>query len=252
MPLAIMGAMPDEVAHLIEELRDRKTVTRGGREYHRGVLWGHEAVVVFSHWGKVASAMTATALIGEFGADRVVFTGVAGGIDPSLGVGDIVVATQLVQHDLDARPLFARYEIPLLGRTRLDADPALRASVRDAAAAFVDDLARAPDSPTAAAIRAAGVGAPRVVEGLVASGDQFFASDAARAALRRDLPDALCVEMEGAAVAQVCVEHGVPLAVVRTISDAAGEHAAVDFTTFLTAVASTYSHGILRHWLGSA
>jgi adenosylhomocysteine nucleosidase len=247
--LAIMGAMPDEVRHLVDALRDVRTVTRGNRRYHRGTLWGHDAVVVFSHWGKVASAMTATTLVGELGAERLVFTGVAGGVDPALRVGDVVVATRLVQHDLDARPLFARHEIPLLGRTYLDADAALTAGVRDAADAFLAEVARAPDTPTAAALRALGVERPRVVEGLVASGDRFFASDAARAELRRDLPDVRCVEMEGAAVAQVCAEHGVPFAVVRTISDAAGDSAAVDFGAFLEAVASTYSFEILRRWL---
>ena len=250
--IAIMGAMPDEVRHLVDELRDVRTVTRGNRAYHRGTLWGHDAVVVFSHWGKVASAMTATTLVGEMGAERLVFTGVAGGIDPALRVGDVVVATRLVQHDLDARPLFARHEIPLLGRTYLDADPTLTAAVRDAARAFLADLALDPDTPTAAAVRALGVEAPRVADGLVASGDRFFASDAARAELRRDLPDALCVEMEGAAVAQVCAEHGVPFAVVRTISDAAGDHAAHDFSTFLTTVASAYSLGILERLLRTA
>jgi adenosylhomocysteine nucleosidase len=247
--LAIMGAMPDEVRHLVDALRDVRTVTRGNRRYHHGTLWGHDAVVVFSHWGKVASAMTATTLVGELEADRLVFTGVAGGVDPALRVGDVVIATRLVQHDLDARPLFARHEIPLLGRTYLDADATLTASIRDAARAFLAEVASAPDTPTAAAMRALGVERPRVVEGLVASGDRFFASDAARAELRVDLPDVRCVEMEGAAVAQVCAEHGVPFAVVRTISDAAGDSAAIDFTAFLEAVASTYSHEILRRWL---
>src|SRR5207302_2739075 len=103
--LAIMGAMPDEVRHLVHELREVQTLVRGNRAYHRGTLWGHDTVVVFSHWGKVASAMTATTLVGELGAERLIFTGVAGGIDPALRVGDVVVATRLVQHDLDARPL---------------------------------------------------------------------------------------------------------------------------------------------------
>ena len=250
--LAIMGAMPDEVRHLVDELRDVRTVTRGNRQYHRGTLWGHDAVVVFSHWGKVASAMTATTLVGELGADRLVFTGVAGGVDPALRVGDVVVATRLVQHDLDARPLFARHEIPLLGRTYLDADAALATSVRDAASAFLADLASAPDTAAAAALRALGVDRPRVVDGLVASGDRFFAADAARAELRQDLPEVRCVEMEGAAVAQVCTEHGVPFGVVRTISDAAGEGAAHDFSAFLRDVANDYSYGILRRMLDGA
>lgn len=233
---AIMGAMPEEVAHLVAELRDAATTRHGNRAYHRGTLWGHDAVVVFSHWGKVAAAMTATTLVTEFGADRLLFTGVAGGVDPALRVGDVVVATRLVQHDLDARPLFARHEIPLLGRTYLEPDRALRAALADASRAYLAERG----------------GDARVVEGLVASGDQFFSADAAREALRRDLPDAACVEMEGAAVAQVCTEYGVPFAVVRTISDAAGDTAAVDFPAFLRDVASAYSHGILRRLLADA
>lgn len=249
-PLAVMGAMPEEVAHLVAEVEGARVVRRGNREYHRGTLWGHDAVVVFSHWGKVAAAMTATTLLAEFGADRLLFTGVAGGIDPSLRVGDVVVATAFVQHDLDARPIFPRWEIPLLGRTRLDADPALRAALGDAARAFLASDASA--GAMADALASFGIAAPRVVEGLVASGDRFFASDAARAELRRDLPDVLCVEMEGAAVAQVCAEHDVPCAVVRTISDAAGDDAAVDFLAFIRTVASGYSHGILRRALSEA
>ena len=245
-----MGAMPDEVRHLVAELRDVRTTQGGNRAYHRGTLWGHDAVVVFSHWGKVASTMTATTLVGALGCERLVFTGVAGGVDPSLRVGDVVVATRLVQHDLDARPLFARHEIPLLGRTFLDADPTLSRALRDAATSFLEHVAT-DEPPTYDAMRALGITSPRVVEGLVASGDRFFASDAARDELRSHVPDAACVEMEGAAVAQVCVEHGVPFAVVRTISDAAGETAAVDFTRFLEGVASHYSHGILRRWLRS-
>jgi adenosylhomocysteine nucleosidase len=235
MTLAVMGAMPEEVAHLLPELHDARVVRHGNRDFHRGTLWGHDAVVVFSHWGKVASTMTATSLVTEFGATRLVFTGVAGGIDPSLRVGDVVVATRLVQHDLDARPLFARFEIPLLGRTFLEPDAALARDLAAAARAY---------------LAARGSGAS-VTEGLVASGDQFFSSDARRGELRDALPDALCVEMEGAAVAQVCAEFGVPFAIVRTISDAAGDSAAVDFSRFLTEVASEYSHGILRRLLGA-
>ena len=111
----IMGAMPQEVAHLHDAMEDVTTTTIGQRDYHVGRLDGREVVLAFSRWGKVASASTATTMIDRFGADELVFTGVAGAVNRALSVGDIVVADALVQHDLDASPLFAPMEVPLLG-----------------------------------------------------------------------------------------------------------------------------------------
>jgi adenosylhomocysteine nucleosidase len=241
-PIGILGAMPEEVAQLVEELgATRRTHERGGRAYHQGRLFGRDAVVVFSRWGKVAAAATATHLLIEHGVQELLFTGVAGGADPSLRVGDVVVASGLVQHDMDASPLFPRHEVPLLGVARFGVPQALQQRALEAARAW---LAR----PEALAPEF-GVTAPRAVAGEVASGDKFFAHAGELQALRARLPDVACVEMEGAAVAQVAYEYGVPLTVIRTLSDAADEAAPVDFLRFVQAVASRASHGIVRELL---
>ena len=97
----------------------------GGREFHCGSVHGHAVVLVLSGIGKVAAATTAALLIHEFKARALVFTGVAGGLRRGVKVGDVVVAQQLLQHDMDASPLFPRFEVPLSGRSRFDADARL-------------------------------------------------------------------------------------------------------------------------------
>ena len=181
----------------------------------------------------MAAATTATTLIEAFGAQRLVFTGVAGGIASGVQVGDVVVAEAFVQHDMDASPLFPRYQIPLYGRERFACDPALSQALLVATRAGLQQLG----------LRAS------VHHGLIASGDRFVsAADEARA-LHAALSAAghvpLAVEMEGAAVAQVCHDYGIPFVAVRTISDRADDTAHVDFPEFVTEVASRYALAIL-------
>ena len=117
MLLGLMGAMPEEMDKIIDALTDKKVVERGSRLYYRGKLYGQEVVAVFSRWGKVAAATTATNLIVEFGVDRIVFTGVAGAISDDLNIGDVVIAQRLFQPVMDARPLMRRFEIPISVKT---------------------------------------------------------------------------------------------------------------------------------------
>jgi len=245
MPIGIMAAMQEEIDTLLKELpADSEVVDDGQRTYHSGHLWGTPVVVVFSRWGKVAAATTATHLISDFGVDEILFTGVAGAARPGLKVGDVVVGVRLWQHDMDARPLFPRHEIPLLGRSSFASDERRRSQLLQAAAAFLrDDLPAAASQATRAAFH---IQTPKAVEGDIASGDRFFADRADLADLLPRLPTIAAVDMESAAVAQVCHEYSVPFTVVRTISDAADESAACDFPRFLTQVASAYSHGILK------
>ena len=243
--LGIMAALPQELGDLIAPMRaggEVRTVTLGQREYHVGEAHGVPVVATLARIGKVAAAATASALIHVFEADAILFTGVAGGVRADVRVGDIVVADALLQHDLDASPLFPRYEVPLLDRASFDADRALSDALAIAAQAFVDAEA------DALAARFA-VMRPRVHRGLVVSGDRFIASHEAVGALRDALPDALAVEMEGAALAQVCYEYGVPCAVIRTISDTADASAPVAFAEFLSAIAGAYSSGVLARFL---
>lgn len=231
--IGIIGAMPEELAAVVAAVDAEEIVELGGRRYHRGRYRGEPVTCVVSRIGKVAAAATAAILIERFSPRAIVMTGLAGALDDRLAIGDVVIADRVIQHDLDARPLFPRHEVPLLGVAEIAADPVLS-----------DRLARAAETIEAPAWLA--LERPRVWRGLVASGDQFFASAEATAALHALLPDALAVEMEGAAVAQVCYEHGVPFAIARVISDTASHQAAVDFARFLREACGPYARVLVE------
>lgn len=247
--VGIIGAMHEEVAHLIAGMSAQSGYLRrqvGMRDYHVGRFASQPCVVVLARIGKVAAAVTAVTLIREFGVTDIIFTGLAGGLATCGRVGDIVLATRLVQHDLDARPLFPQYEVPLLGRAEFAVDSSLHGELAQAAQAFfTHDF---PSALPAATCAAFGIEAPSVHSGLILSGDQFIGDPGEAVRLTTAFPEALAVEMEGAAVAQVCHEYERPFAVLRTISDRADANAHVDFGKFLASVASVYSDGILRQF----
>jgi adenosylhomocysteine nucleosidase len=204
-------------------------------------------VAVFSGWGKVASAATTTQLIATCTATEIVFTGVAGAVRHGASIGDVVIGTELIQHDMDASPIFPRYEVPLLGKSLLATHAGLRARLSRAAHEFLrEDLAA---MVTQHEREWFGISAPRVIEGVIASGDQFFDSREEIDDLRRRLPQVACVDMEGAAVAQVCEEYAVPFAIVRTLSDSADENAPQDFQRFSREISGHYSLGILARFV---
>lgn len=246
LPVAIVSAMHEELRALLPLLRDRLSVRLAGRDFHQGTIHGRPVVLVLSGIGKVAATTTAVLLMHEFNVRQLVFTGVAGGLRRGVKVGDVVVAQQLLQHDMDASPLFPRFEIPLTGRARFDADAALVAALGAAAQRALD---RADALIGTAHLGDFGIDAALVHRGLIVSGDRFVASAAHSGELRGLLPDALAVEMEGAAVAQACADFGRPFAVLRTISDRADDHAHVDFTRFIAEIASVYTRAIVEDWL---
>ena len=242
--LGIMAAVHGEIAELLDSMEARTVRRIGMRDYHVGILHGRPCVAVLARMGKVAAAATAVTLIREFDVDQLVFTGLAGGVAERARIGDVVIGTTFLQHDLDASPLFARHEIPLLGCKRISASSRLSGVLEHAARNYLQAAWGLEISPEVR--RAFGVIEPRVHAGLIASGDQFVSSADAVRSLRRELPDVLCVEMEGAAVAQVCHEYGADFAIVRTVSDRADDNAGHDFDSFLNHVAGRYSAGILR------
>lgn len=223
---ALIGAMDEEVDALRASLADARHERVGPFDLHRGRLEGRPVVVARCGVGKVNAAALTQAIL-ERGVGRVLFTGVAGAIDPELRVGDVVVSTDAVQYDVDVTALgYALAEVPGSG-IAWSADPALIA---------------------AAVAAAAGLVGVRVRQGRVASADRFLADPEEAAALRRRF-SASCVEMEGAAVAQICCAWGIPFVIVRSISDTADLAAQVDFRAFtLTAASHAKSvvEGILR------
>lgn len=244
MRLGIISALAEEQQGLVEAMRGPAKLIHGMREYWAGTLWEIDAVCVLSRIGKVAAAMTATTLVEKFGVTHILFTGVAGAGDKTVRVGDIVVAEALVQHDMDASPLFPRFEVPLTGQTHFQPDQNLSLRLSRAAHDFLErDFLETIQDGERQAFR---LDQPRVHRGLVASGDQFLNDGAHVNSLNDALPGLVAVEMEGAAVAQVCYELGVPCAVLRTISDNANEHAAIDFMRFVKSVAAQYAFHITR------
>jgi adenosylhomocysteine nucleosidase len=248
-PLGILVPLAEEAEALFALMQqDGATVTRriGGRDYHTGHLFGRACVLTLSRVGKVAATTAAAGLVHEYRVGGILNVGVAGGAGTGVKVGDIVVGASMLQHDLDARPIFPRFEVPLTGMSRFTADEGLSTSLCRSVEEFLaEDLPSLP----AEIRRQFGLTAPSLHHGLIISGDQFVNAHDDVDALRRDIPDALAIEMESGGVAQLCHDYGVPCAVLRTISDSADDNAHVDFPAFLRAVASYYSHHILRRFL---
>lgn len=242
--LGIVSALHQEQAGLIEAMTGAQTVRIGMRDYVTGSLWDRDCVCVLSRVGKVAAAATVAMLIERFKVTHIVFTGVAGSADSSVRVGDIVVAESLVQHDLNAEPLFPRFEVPLLGLGHFASDKNLTDKLLQAATAFIAcDYAQEIDNEDRTALH---LNIPKLHHGLISSGDQFIHRKNSVDALKGLLPDLLAVEMEGAAVAQVCFEFGVPYAVIRAISDGANENSPMDFIHFIERVAARYAFHIIK------
>jgi adenosylhomocysteine nucleosidase len=240
--------MDEELERVLAGLDQRQTRRVGGRDLHEGRWQRQPVVAVRSGVGKVAAAATATILLTHARVRALVFSGVAGGLAPGVRVGDWVLAEQLMQHDLDASPIFPRWEVPYSGRSRFATDTGLNTALAEAALAMLAETA-AQDPAQAAQRAELGITHPQLHRGLIVSGDRFIHGAAERARLQQDLPDALAVEMEGAAVAQVAFDFGCPLAVLRLISDQADDAAAVDFGRFVQGYAAEAGERLLRTWM---
>ena len=246
--IGIMGAMLEEISDVLLLMSEYEERTMGMRTYYSGKINDIEAVVVFSRWGKVAAATTVSALIHEFEITELIFTGVAGAINPKLKIGDIVLGKRFIQHDLDARPLMPQYEIPLLGKAFLESDDTQLEVASKAINNMIDDKSLlqgiAPEL-----LEKFNITNPKLFTGDIASGDLFFSNSQQRNTLHSQLPSILCVEMEGAAVAQVCLEYQLPFTIIRTISDTADDNSSIDFPLFIKDISSHYSAQIIRNIL---
>ncbi len=232
-PIGLISAIPEELAHFGAHFVEECARDVAGLTFRSGELDGNPVVAVEAGIGKVNAALVATLLLHEFGCRALVFSGVAGGLDPALGVGDVVVADRLVAHDYGAL---------------IDGDikpyqpgvPPLPGFAEDYGYALQDELAQRLKTALAGvglpAISAAATGgtarAPILVFGTVLTGDTFLNCAKTRERLHLRFAG-LAVEMEGAAVAQVAERFGAPVVVVRALSDLAGSDSHMDFPAFL-------------------
>jgi adenosylhomocysteine nucleosidase len=242
--LGLLGASPPEQARLIEHMQHATLSARGMCDFVSGQLWGIDCVCVMTRLGKVAAATTAAILIERFDVTHVLCTGVASAAADHVRVGDIMVAEQLVQHDIDASPLLTRCELSLTGQSWFVPDKFLSDLLEHSAKAFANNdfyNAITPDDR-----RSFQLERPQVHRGLVGSGGQFIQSGTRFNDLKGALAGMLAVEIEGAAVAHTCADLGVPFAVLRTICGHVNEDAPVNFAHFVDRVAAYYAVGIVK------
>ena len=185
-------------------------------------------------------------LIVTYNCDELIFLGVAGSADKDVRIGDIVIADLVFQHDMDARPVFPQFEVPFLGVSGFKSKPENQSKLLDACNSFLQSEFQESSETTLAEF---GITSPRVTIMDVASGDQFITDKREVKSLKEKLSNVGCVEMEGAGIAQVSHEYGIPFSIVRVISDNADSDTPIDFMKFIGKVASHYSINILKHYL---
>jgi len=220
--IAIMGAMPEEIEPLLANVDEIKKIEYAKNIYYEAKYKGKEIVIAYSKIGKVFASLTATILIEKFGCNQLLFSGVAGAINPELKIGDLIIAKALCQHDLDITAFGHPFGYVPEGEVCISTDEKLREIAKEVAK---------KNSLT-------------LKEGIIATGDQFVSSVERKEFISSTF-DADALEMEGASVAVVCDALGVPFFVLRAISDSADGSADIDFDTFLESSAKVSAHFIL-------
>ena len=210
MKIAIMGAMPEEIAPILEHLDAVEEVNYAKNKYYKAKYKNIDVVVAYSKIGKVFSTLTATTMLEMFACDVLLFTGVAGAVNDELKIGDLIVATKLPQHDLDITIFGHPHGYVPEGSVFVETDKDLRALAKVVAKEMDIDIK----------------------EGIIATGDQFIASQE-RKGFIADTFHADALEMEGASVAVVCDALGVPFFILRSISDSADMDAGFNFEEFV-------------------
>ncbi|WP_294884390.1 MULTISPECIES: 5'-methylthioadenosine/adenosylhomocysteine nucleosidase [unclassified Sulfurimonas] len=210
MKIAIMGAMPEEIAPILEKVGLYKTTEYACNKYYEASYKGIELVIAYSKIGKVFSTLTATTMIEHFGAQKLLFSGVAGAISASLKVGDLVVATKLSQHDLDITAFGHPFGYVPEGAVFVEADKQMIEISKEVAKSM----------------------GKNILEGVIATGDQFVANEERKNWIGKTF-NADALEMEGGSVAVVCDALNIPFFILRAISDAADMDASFSFDEFL-------------------
>ena len=210
--LGIIGAMEVEVKELREMMENPQAQTVAGMTFYQGTIKGKEVVVVRSGIGKVNAGICSQILVDRYNVEGIINTGIAGSLKNEINIGDIVLATVAVQHDVDATGFgYPLGEIPQMGIKEFPADEKLRALAEECSKKANPDI--------------------QVFCGRIASGDQFISSKEKKNWISANF-DAFCTEMEGAAIAQAAYLNNIPYLVVRAISDKADDSANMDYSEF--------------------
>jgi len=241
-PIAILGAFSDEIKMLTDSLENARVVTIGGIQFTRGWLEGKDVVVVYTGIGKVNAAMTATLTVDYFKPSEVIFTGIAGGLNPCLEPTDIVVAIKCVQHDLNYVYNDSVISYPVSNPITGKVNPVFYKSDSGMLKILKENFLKIK-------LKSYEIGdqvyQPKIMTGIIATGDAFIASETKKEELiNRFQADA--VEMEGAAVAQVCYQNNIPFILIRSISDSADENADLDIEKFLSVASENANRVVIQ------
>ena len=210
--IGIIGAMEEEVAALKEKMELEEVLKKASMEFYKGTLQGKSVVVVRSGIGKVNAGLCTQILVDVFGVDKVINTGIAGSLDAKIDIGDIVISTEALQHDVDATQFgYPLGQIPRMETLAFPADELMTKTAKEACEAVNPEI--------------------HVFTGRVVTGDQFVASREVKDHIKTNF-DGLCTEMEGAAIAQAAWLNEVPFVIIRAISDKADDSAQMDYPTF--------------------
>jgi len=221
--LAIMGAMEEEITPLLEYFTDIKKNEYANNTYYEVKLGDLEVVIAYSKIGKVFSTLTASTMIQKFGCDTLLFSGVAGGINPELKIGDLIVASKLSQHDLDITAFGHPAGYVPGGEVYVNTDENLKNIALEVA-------------------RENGI---KIIEGIIATGDQFVCDEKRKEFIETTF-NADALEMEGASVAVVCDALNVPCLILRAISDTADMDAGFNFEEFLVQSAKNSANFLMK------
>ena len=225
--IGLLSAMPEEIGSTIENLENVTLREYGDLKIYYGKLkkkvLNYKSVYItlaWSGWGKVSAARAITRILaGKNKIDLIIFTGVAGAVNKSLNQWDIVIANEVIQHDMDARPIFDKFVLPPLKKAKLESDNFLKNWI-------FSSLMKSLKNGNLTKFG-------HIKKGLIATGDSFISDESVIKRLKTELPNLEAIEMEGGAVAQVAEQEGVPWAIVRVISDSADSNSKIDFDRFL-------------------
>ncbi len=210
--IGIIGAMEEEVAILKEKMSEVTVLEKAGMEFFKGILGGQQVVVVRSGIGKVNAGICTQILADVFQVNAVINTGIAGSLKVEINIGDIVLSTDTMQHDVDAREFgYEIGQVPRMDTRTFPADDRLRETALQVCRKVNPEI--------------------QVFEGRVASGDQFVADKETKEKIITNT-QAYCTEMEGAAIGQAAYLNGIPYLVIRAISDKADDSAHMDYPAF--------------------
>jgi adenosylhomocysteine/aminodeoxyfutalosine nucleosidase len=223
MVIGVIGAMQEEIEPLLDLFEDVESMEHGKNTYYITKYGSIDIIMAYSKIGKVFASLTATTMIEKFKVEKILFSGVAGAIDSTLNIGDLIVATALCQHDLDLKAFGHPYGYVPQGSVLTYSDKELNMISRVVASELNI----------------------KIKEGIIATGDQFVHSSEKKEFIK-DTFNAVALEMEGASVAVVCDSFNIPFFVLRAISDSADGDANVDFDTFLESSSKKSANFIVK------